>query len=62
MEIENRKKKQAFTNTPSADRVLRNTVMEPIALHKFTPYIYRYTTAMLSPYLVSYNNSFKQRC
>jgi len=44
VEIEN-KKKHALTNTHSADRVLRNTVIEPIGLGKLTPYIYRYTKA-----------------
>jgi len=29
----------------SADRVLRNTVIEPIGLLKFTSYIYQYKTA-----------------
>jgi len=38
-------KKHALTNTHSADRVTRNTVIEPIGLHKFTSYIYQYTTA-----------------
>jgi len=38
-------KRHASTNTHSADRVSRNTVIEPIGLRKFTPYIYQYTTA-----------------
>jgi len=38
-------KKHALTNTHSADRVLRNTVIEPIGLRKFTSYVFQYTTA-----------------
>jgi len=43
---ENRKRKRhALFNTHLADRVSRNTVIEPIGLCKFTLYIYQYTTA-----------------
>jgi len=40
-----KEKKHAPTNTHSVDRVLRNTVIEPIGLRKFTSYIYQYTMA-----------------
>jgi hypothetical protein len=36
VQIGNREKRHALTNTHSADRVSRNTVIEPIGLHKFT--------------------------
>ena len=39
-----KQKKHALFNTHSADLVLRITVIEPIALSKFTTYIYQYTT------------------
>jgi len=38
-------RKHALTNTHSADRVSRNTVIQPIGLRKFTAYIFQHTTA-----------------
>jgi len=37
--------KHALTNTHSASRNLRNTVIKPAGLRKFTSYLYQYTTA-----------------
>ena len=48
--------KHALTNTHSAGRVSRNTVIEPIGLRKFTSYIYQYTTAGSQQTQYSYTN------
>jgi len=47
--------KHALTNMLSASRNLRDTMIKPVGLRKFTSYLYQYTTAATQQ--LQHNNS-----